>query len=107
MTRDWNFDEVVDRRHTASMKWEPEVLTRVFGDGRDTLLPLWVADMDFKCPSVVRQALEKRVAHQVYGYTMLDPDYYAAVISWYRRRHQWDIQKAWILTRGEYFASHS
>jgi len=98
MGKDWNFDEVIDRRSTGSMKWEPAVLREKFGQGRENLLPLWVADMDFNCPSVVRQAMEKRLAHQIYGYTMPDPDYYEAVISWYQRRHQWDIKRKWIMT---------
>ncbi len=98
MEKDWNFDEIIDRRNTGSMKWEPDVLGEAFGKGKENLLPLWVADMDFKCPSVVRQAMEKRLAHQVYGYSMPDPDYYEAVKSWYQRRHQWDIQDEWILT---------
>lgn len=98
MEKDWNFDEVIDRRNTGSMKWEPDVLGEIFGKGKENLLPLWVADMDFKCPSVVRHAMEKRLAHQVYGYSMPDPDYYEAVKSWYQRRHQWDIENEWILT---------
>jgi len=47
MKKDWNFDEMIDRSNTASMKWDPEVLNGVFGKGREDLLPLWVADMDF------------------------------------------------------------
>jgi cysteine-S-conjugate beta-lyase len=98
LEKDWNFDDVIDRRNTGSMKWEPEVLRVKFGQGKENLLPLWVADMDFNCPSVVRQAMEKRLAHQIYGYTMPDPEYYEAVISWYQRRHQWDIKREWIMT---------
>ncbi|OQY49548.1 MAG: protein PatB [Desulfobacteraceae bacterium 4572_89] len=96
--KDWNFDEIIDRGNTGSMKWEPEVLREKFGRGRENLLPLWVADMDFKSPTVVRQAMEKRLAHQVYGYTIQDPDYNKALISWYQRRHQWEIQNNWVLT---------
>ncbi len=98
MTRDWNFDEEVDRSCTASMKWEPEVLSRVFGSGRDTLVPLWVADMDFKCHPAVRHAMEKRLAHPIYGYSLKDPAYLPALISWYKRRHQWEIDEQWVLT---------
>lgn len=98
MSKDWNFDEVVDRNGTASMKWEPTVLSAIFGKGKENLLPLWVADMDFKSPTVVRQAMEKRLAHQIYGYSLIDPDYFPALISWYRRRHQWEIDENWILT---------
>jgi len=98
MMKDWNFDEIIDRRGTASMKWEPEVLSAIFGKGRENLLPLWVADMDFKCPTVVRTAMEKRLAHQIYGYSLIDPAYFPALISWYSRRHHWDIDKDWIIT---------
>jgi len=96
--KDWNFDEIIDRRGTVSMKWEPEVLSAIFGKGRENLLPLWVADMDFKCPTVVRTAMEKRLAHQIYGYSLIDPAYFPALISWYSRRHHWDIDKDWIIT---------
>lgn len=96
--KDWNFDEVIDRSRTGSMKWEPGILRIKFGPGRENLLPLWVADMDFKSPSVVRQAMEKRLAHQIYGYTVQDPSVNEAVISWHHRRHQWEIQDKWILT---------
>ncbi|MBT7261141.1 MAG: pyridoxal phosphate-dependent aminotransferase, partial [Desulfobacula sp.] len=70
MSKDWDFDEIVDRSGTASMKWEPSVLTAMFGKGKENLLPLWVADMDFKCPTVVRKAMEKRLEHQIYGYSL-------------------------------------
>jgi len=96
--KDWNFDEIIDRSNTGSMKWEPSVLRMKFGRGRENLLPLWVADMDFLSPFVVRKAMEERLAHQIYGYTMMDAEYNDALISWYQRRHQWEIQSEWILT---------
>ena len=98
MEKDWNFDEIIDRRNTASVKWEPEILRARFGSGREDLLPLWVADMDFNSPTVVRKAMEDRIAHQIYGYSIIDPDYDNALISWYQRNHKWDIKKEWILT---------
>lgn len=98
MNKDWNFDEIVDRSGTASMKWEPQALTRVFGKGRENLLPLWVADMDFKCPTAIRQAMEKRIDHQIYGYSLIDSSYFPALTGWYKRRHQWEIDETWILT---------
>jgi len=98
LEKDWDFDQIIDRSNTGSMKWEPGVLKEKFGKGRERLLPLWVADMDFKSPTVVRQAMEKRLAHQVYGYTIQDQDYNKALISWYQRRHQWDIKNNWVLT---------
>jgi cystathionine beta-lyase len=98
MNKDWNFDEVIDRSNTNAMKWEPGVLTRVFGQGREDLLPLWVADMDFKCPTPVRKAMEARMSHQIYGYTITDSSYYTSLISWYQRRHHWSMKEEWILT---------
>jgi cysteine-S-conjugate beta-lyase len=98
LKQDWDFDAIINRSNTGSMKWEPSVLRVKFGEGRENLLPLWVADMDFLSPSVVRQAMEKRLAHQIYGYTMMDAGYTEALISWYQRRHQWEIQEDWILT---------
>jgi len=98
MNKEWNFDQVIDRSGTASMKWEPQVLAKVFGEGKEKLLPLWVADMDFKCPAVIKQAMEKRLEHQIYGYSLTDPSYFPALISWYRRRHQWEIDEDWIKT---------
>jgi len=98
MPKDWDFDEIVDRSGTASMKWEPSVLRAIYGEGKENILPLWVADMDFKCPTVVRKAMEKRLEHQIYGYSLYDPAYFPALISWYQRRHQWEIDNEWILT---------
>ncbi|WP_457554075.1 MalY/PatB family protein [Desulfobacula sp.] len=98
MSKDWNFDEIVDRKDTASMKWEPSVLSRIFGNGKENLLPLWVADMDFKCPAVVKKAMEQRLEHQIYGYSLIDPSYFPALISWYQRRHQWEIDEKWVIT---------
>jgi len=98
LEKDWDFDGIIDRSNTGSMKWEPLVLEAKFGKGRGNLLPLWVADMDFLSPSVVRKAMEKRLAHQVYGYTIMDNEHNRALISWYMRRHKWQIKKEWILT---------
>ncbi|MBU0972212.1 MAG: pyridoxal phosphate-dependent aminotransferase [Proteobacteria bacterium] len=98
LKQDWDFDAIIDRSNTGSMKWEPSVLKIKFGPGRENLLPLWVADMDFLSPRVVRKAMEERLAHQIYGYSILDPGYNQALISWYQRRHQWDIDGDWILT---------
>ncbi len=96
MTRDWNFDEIIDRSGTASLKWEPAVLGTLFS--RNDLLPLWVADMDFKCPSAVTAAIKKRLEHELYGYSLLDPAYLPALISWYKRRHNWAIKEEWVVT---------
>ena len=98
MSNDWDFDEIVDRSNTGSVKWEPDILRTKFGKGGEDLLAMWVADMDFKCPTVVRSAMEERLAHQIYGYTMLGSGYYEAVITWFQRRHGWKIKRQSILT---------
>lgn len=84
----YDFDKIVARRHSGSYKWDavPE----------DTL-PLWVADMDFEVAPAVKKALADRVAHGVFGYTQVDDSYYDAVISWYERRHQWAVDRRWML----------
>ena len=84
----YDFDKIVPRRHTGSYKWDsiPE-----------DALPLWVADMDFEVAPAIKKALADRVAHGVFGYTQIDDSYYEAVVSWYERRHQWSINRRWML----------
>lgn len=91
----YDFDEVICRDGTFSMKWDGEFLKTEFGT--DDLLPLWVADMDFQCPQPVIEALRKRVEHGIFGYSHRTDAYYEAVISWMARRHQWKIEKDWIV----------
>lgn len=84
----YDFDKIVPRRHSGSYKWDsiPE-----------DALPLWVADMDFEVAPAIKKALADRVTHGVFGYTQIDDSYYEAVISWYQRRHQWTIDRRWML----------
>lgn len=89
----YDFDSQIDRRNTASLKWDQ--LTKLFG-GED-VLPLWVADMDFRCAEPIVDALKRRADEAVYGYTITTDDWYDAVIGWYRRRHDWTIEKEAIL----------
>lgn len=88
-------NEVIDRKGTNSMKWDECFLQEQFGRG--DLLPLWVADMDFKCPQAVIDAMMKRVEHGIFGYSFRDDSYYEAVINWYKKRHDWEIHKEWIV----------
>ena len=76
------FDEPIDRRGTACEKWDG-IAHR---EGME-LLPMWVADMDFRCPEVVTEALQKRVSHPVYGYTEETPAQVEAMLGFFRRRH--------------------
>ena len=89
------FDEIIDRANTGSAKWDPSFLKEHFGHG--DLLPLWVADMDFKAPQSVIDALVARAEHGIYGYTIPDTEkYYSSIINWFKRRHNWTISKNWI-----------
>ena len=89
-----DFDQIIDRKNTGSMKWE---IDAQFFETTTDLLPLWVADMDFRCPKPILDALHKRVEHGIFGYTNIHPGYYTAVLNWFARRYQWQIQKDWLV----------
>ena len=96
-----NFDQPVERRGTHSLKYD---FAEERGRKKD-ILPLWVADMDFKTSSFVQEALIRQAEHGIYGYTESDQEYYDAVSSWMERRHGWKIDKEWITkTPGIVFA---
>ena len=89
----YDFDELVDRRGTNSLKWDySERFT-----GRSDLLPLWVADMDFRAPEFITRALTERIVGGVFGYAQYPPSYFEAVQGWLSRRHQWEIDTEWIV----------
>lgn len=83
----YNFDEVIDRSSTDSVKLEK--MKAIFG--RDDLIPLWVADMDFRSPPAITDALRKRVEHGIFGYTLPSDAYTASIVSWLSRRHDWRV----------------
>ena len=85
----YNFDEIVERRGTHCVKWDESP--------SDDVIPLWVADMDFKAAPQILEAVKKRAEHGVFGYTVVEEDYYVAVINWFRRRHNWRIHREEIL----------
>ena len=87
-----DFDRGVDRRGTASEKWDDNL--NVFG--REDVLPLWVADMDFQAPKPVVDALTARAAHGIYGYNIFDPEDNLAVINWMATRHNLHIKESEI-----------
>ena len=82
----YDFDQITDRRNTGSLKW----------DVAEGELPMWVADMDFQTAPAVREAIEKRAAHGVFGYTDVEEDWYQAYMDWWERRHQFSIKKEWL-----------
>lgn len=97
----YNFDQLIDRNHTWSIKHD---LKQENGKPED-ILPLWVADMDFISPKSVTDALSAAVSHGVFGYTRADNSYFEAVASWYERRFSWKLQKEWLVpTPGIVFA---
>ena len=85
----YDFDELVVRRGTGCVKWDESP--------DDEIIPLWVADMDFKAAPAILEAVRKRAEHGVFGYTVVEDDYYDAVISWFQRRHDWTIHREEIL----------
>ena len=83
----YNFDEIIDRRGTESVKCDG-VSERW---GRNDLLPMWVADMDFRTPPFVMEALRKRLEHEVLGYTFACEEWYTSIINWLQNRHGWKV----------------
>lgn len=86
----YDFDEIVPRRGTNSYKWDSMPA--------DTeVLPLWVADMDFRTAPAITEALARRVQHGIFGYVRVPDEYYTAVTQWFERRHHWSVRKEWII----------
>ncbi|WP_431421439.1 MalY/PatB family protein [Bacteroides hominis] len=85
----YDFDEIISRRNSNSYKWDA-----VMEEG---VLPMWVADMDFRTAPAVVEVLRKRMDHGIFGYTKVPPVYYDAIINWFTRRHGWQIDRDWII----------
>jgi len=88
----YDFDEVIDRTNYHSVKWDE--LETTFG-AKDAL-PMWVADMEFRSPRPVIEAIKKAAEHGIYGYTSRPDSYYKAIIDWMERRHNWKVKKDWL-----------
>lgn len=85
----YDFDKITNRRGSGCYKWdEPE---------EEGVIPMWVADMDFPAAPAIQSALQRRLDHGVFGYTMVTDSYYDSVVNWFYRRHGWQINKEWIL----------
>lgn len=101
----YDFDELIDRRHTDSVKWDG--MKNVWG--RDDLTAMWVADMDFRTPPFVMNALRQRLEHEVLGYAMPCEGWDTTICHWLQKRHQWEIRPDWLtfvpgIVRGQAFA---
>ncbi|MBR1894468.1 MAG: PatB family C-S lyase, partial [Bacteroidales bacterium] len=90
----YDFTSLVERRGTACVKWDAP---NGAGIPAGEVIPMWVADMDFRTAPCIIDALRKRVEHGVFGYTEVPESYYDAVISWFQRRRGWTIERDWIL----------
>ena len=88
----WDFDEEVSREGTDCVKYD--LRKEVFGSG--DVIPMWVADMDFKTPDFVINALRKRLEHEVMGYSFHPPEYFTSISGWLRKRHKWEVEDEWI-----------
>ena len=91
-----NFDEIIDRRGTHSVKWDK--MQALYGVSPDDGIAMWVADMDFRPPQVVQRALEGMLAHGLYGYFGDDREYLAAIRWWMANRHGWEVDPSHIFT---------
>ncbi len=89
MNTKYDFDQIIDRSNTNSVK--VDALERVFGS--KDVIPLWVADMDFLSPPEITEGLKKRVEHGIFGYVEPGDGYFSSIINWLKNRHDWSVSK--------------
>lgn len=89
----YNFDEIIDRKGTSCVKYDG--LKNAY-QGKENLIPLWVADMDFATPDFIVEALKKRCEHPVFGYTFDDDEYYESIQTWLDYKYYWKTEREWI-----------
>jgi len=87
----YDFDRVIDRRNTYSMKYDPASRGKP-----DDVLPLWVADMDFAAPPCVIDALTAHAQHGIFGYSEPDAVYFAVIRNWFAKRFNWNVEREWL-----------
>ena len=83
----YHFDEIIDRRNTNSLKWDVE----------EKELPMWVADMDFQTAPEIREAIEKRAEHGIFGYSIIPEEWQQAYVDWWKLRHHFTMEKDWLI----------
>ncbi|MCH5180317.1 MAG: pyridoxal phosphate-dependent aminotransferase [Erysipelotrichales bacterium] len=83
----YNFDELANRKNTYSLKW----------DVKENELPMWVADMDFKVAPFIKSAIKRRMDIEAYGYSLIPEDFFASIIGWYKRRHNIEFKREWMI----------
>lgn len=89
----YNFDEIIRREKTDSVKYDQR--KQLFGT--EDVIPLWIADMDFRTPDFIVEAIRRRAAHEIYGYTFVPESFYESIQSWMKKRHGWEVPREWIL----------
>lgn len=85
----YDFDAEISRRGSRSYKWDSAA--------QEDVLPMWVADMDFRTAEPIIEALRRRVEHGIFGYTRVPDAYYEALIRWFEHRHGWTIRRDWVI----------
>ncbi len=90
--KQYDFDEVIDRHGTDSVKFD-ELKSRF---GNEDLMPLWVADMDFRTPDFIVEAIRKRCEHEIFGYTFASDEYFESIINWVHYKYNWRLKREWI-----------
>ncbi|MDH8702098.1 cystathionine beta-lyase [Dysgonomonadaceae bacterium PH5-43] len=90
--KNYSFDKIINREGTDALKLES--LQELYGD--TNLLPLWIADMDFETPPFITEALQQRLNHSLFGYTVEPKDYWPTVIDWIASHHQWNVKREWL-----------
>ena len=88
----YDFDTPIDRNNTSSFKYDAR--QKIFG--KDNVIPMWVADMDFAAPPFVIERMAKRLSHPILGYTFRDREFDGAIVSWEKKRFGWEIDPSWI-----------
>lgn len=88
-----DFETVYNRKNTNSLKWDA---TDIFFQTKEDIIPMWVADMDFRSPDEVNHAIIERAKHGIYGYTTIDHSVINSVVNWLKKRHNWLINRDWL-----------
>lgn len=88
-----NFDESISRRHYNALKWD-DMYPHY---GTNDIIPLWVADMDFKTAPPIIEAIKAQAEHGIYGYMHRKDSYFRAIAAWYERRHDWQVKEEWLV----------
>ena len=88
----YDFDKIIERRGSGAIKCD--ALGKFFG--KDDLIPMWVADMDFETPDFITEALLERMKHPIFGYTAEPEDYRSAICDWIAEHHGWQVKNEWL-----------